>query len=276
MRQLNQRIHIHAIDNVVDIVLFEFEKFEVVHVKNAMVNVWTKCNSGEQQLMRQSTHLHTVTKLSDKEFSAIVETNEPLIVLLEYTFASNTTLVEDSIQARLGGSRLPTTIIDANVVVSNICNVVAVQIHFALVSVSVKLYTSVCRMPVAVVSNGVEHLAFDLTHDLKRFVNLRLVWAMMGAIATPCVTLDQLVSDCLHDIAVFAHDVTEGVSDVSVGSALVMHGEAEVHSTVQIGRGFGLAQSRAGDGEIVHATIISTGFGDLGSLVDSVPTVTPG
>ena len=206
--------------------------------------VWTKLCSGEQQLMRQSAHLHAVTKLSHKEFSAIVEANEPLIVLLEYTFASNATLMEDSIQARLGGIGLPTTIKDADVILTHVCNVVAVQIHFALVSVSVKLYTSVSRLPVAVVSNGVEHLAFDLTHDLKRFVNLRLVWRMMGAIATPCVTLDQLVSDCLHNVAILAHNVTEGVSDVSIGSALVMHGEADVHSTVQIGRGLGLAQSR--------------------------------
>ena len=224
--------------------------------------------------MRQSTHLHAIAKLSDEEFSAIVETNEPLIVLLEYTFASNTALVEDSIQARFGGVRLPTTIIDADVVISNVCNVVAMQIHFALVSVSVKLYTSVRRLPVDVVSDGVEHLAFDLTHDLKRFVNLRLVWAMMGAIATPCVTLDQLVSDCLHDIAVFAHDVTEGVSDVGIGIGLIMHSEADVHGTIQVGRGLGLAQSRAGNGESVHAVIIGTGSDGLGAMVDTAPTGT--
>ena len=91
----------------------------------------------------------------------------------------------------------------------------------------------------------------------------------MGAIATPCVTLDQLVSDCLHNVAILAHNVTEGVSDVGIGSALVMHGEAEVHGTIQVGRGLGLAQSGAGDGEIVHATIIGTGSDALGSMVDS-------
>jgi len=96
----------------------------------------------------------------------------------------------------------------------------------------------------------------------------------MGAIATPCVTLDQLVSDCLHNVAILAHDITEGVSDVSVGVGLVMHSEADVHGTIQIGRGFGLAQSRAGDGEIVHATIISTGSDALGSMVDTAPTGT--
>ena len=32
-----------------------------------------------------------------------------------------------------------------------------------------------------------------------------------------------------------------------------MHSEADVHGTIQIGRGLGLAQSRAGDSEVVHA-----------------------
>jgi len=96
----------------------------------------------------------------------------------------------------------------------------------------------------------------------------------MGHRSTDAVPLDQLVSDCLHNIAILAYDVTEGVSDVSVGVGLVMHSEADVHGTIQVGRGFGLAQSRAGDSEIVHAVIIGTGSGDLGALVDTCPTGT--
>ena len=53
-----------------------------------------------------------------------------------------------------------------------------------------------------------------------------------------------------------------------------MHGKTDIHGTIQIGRGFGLAQSGAGDGEIVHATIIGTGSDALGSIGDSLPTVT--
>ena len=93
----------------------------------------------------------------------------------------------------------------------------------------------------------------------------------MGAIATPCVTLDQLVSNCLHNVAILAHNVTEGVSDVGIGVGLIMHSEADVHGTIQVGRGFGLAQSRAGDGEIVHADIIGTGGDALGQMVDTAP-----
>ena len=100
----------------------------------------------------------------------------------------------------------------------------------------------------------------------------------MGAIATPCVTLDQLVSDCLHNVAILAYDLTEGVSDVGIGVGLVMHRKAEVHGTVQVGHGFGLAQCRAGNGEglIDHDDIIGTGWGDLRGKVDTLPTVTLG
>jgi len=109
---------------------------------------------------------------------------------------------------------------------------------------------------------------------VKRLFELWLVWRRLGAIATPCVTLDQLVSDCLHNVAILAHDITEGVSDVGIGVGLVMHSEADIHGTIQVGRGLGLAQSRAGDSEVVHADIIGTGGDDLRGKVDTAPTGT--
>ena len=53
-----------------------------------------------------------------------------------------------------------------------------------------------------------------------------------------------------------------------------MHSEADVHGTIQIGRGFGLAQSGAGDSEVVHADIIGTGGDDLRGKVDTALTGT--
>ena len=154
------------------------------------------CHSGQQQRVGQSAQLHATAKLSHKEFSAIVETNEPLIVLLEYTFACNTMLTENSIDARFGGVRLPTTIKQTHIVLTYVCNVVAVQIHFALLSVSVKDNLSVCTFPVDAVADGSIHLAFDLAGHVKRFVELKVVWTGLGAIATPCVPVSELV--CKH------------------------------------------------------------------------------
>ena len=102
-----------------------------------------------------------------------------------------------------------------------------------------------------------------------------VVWTRMGAIATPCVTLDQLVSDCLHNVAILSHNVPELIADVGIGVGLVMHSEADVHSTVQVGHGFGFAQSGAGD-FVSHADIIGTGLDALGQMVDTCPTVTLG
>ena len=93
--------------------------------------------------------------------------NVPFEVLLEYTFALDCVLFENSIEARFGGSRLPTTVKDLHEVITNDCNLVAVKVYSALVSFSVKLYTSVCRLPILVVRNGGIHLGFDLTHERR-------------------------------------------------------------------------------------------------------------
>ena len=73
--------------------------------------------------------------------------------------------------------------------------------------------------------------------------------------------LEKHICDALHDITVLSHDVTEGVTNVSIGVRFVMHGEADVHGTIQVGRGFGFGECRALDGvEVVHVSTIH-GFG---------------
>jgi len=90
--------------------------------------------------------------------------NEPIEVLLKYTFALDSVLFENSIQTGLCGDRLITTIKDLHEVVTNGCNVIAVQIHFGLISFGVKGHQSVVLLPILVVQNGSVHLTFDLTH----------------------------------------------------------------------------------------------------------------
>jgi hypothetical protein len=124
-----------------------------------------KYNSDQQVRCSKGTKSHAITELSGEEFSAIVEANEPIEVLLKYTFTSDSMLTQNSIEARFGSVRLPTTIKKADVIITHVCNVVAVQIHFRLVSFSIKLYTSVGRLPVSVVADSGIHLGFDLTHE---------------------------------------------------------------------------------------------------------------
>tara|TARA_Y100000004_G_C8929152_1_gene419101 strand:+ start:145 stop:591 length:447 start_codon:yes stop_codon:yes gene_type:complete len=110
-------------------------------------------------------------------------TNEPLIVLLEYTFTCNAMLTADSIQTRFGGGGLPTTIIDHHVVITHSSNVVAMKKHIGGVIFLVVDHFSVGRLPVDVAADSGIHLLFNLTHDLVWLFELKVVWTISGAIA---------------------------------------------------------------------------------------------
>ena len=91
--------------------------------------------------------------------------NEPIEVLLEYTFALDSMLRENSIQARFGGLSLITTVEDLNEVITNHGDLVTVQVYSRLVSFGIVSNSGVVRLPVQVVRNGVVHFPFDLTHE---------------------------------------------------------------------------------------------------------------
>jgi len=95
--------------------------------------------------------------------------NEPIPVALEYTFALDSVLRKNSIQTGLGGVGLITTVEDLNEVITNDGNSVAMETNSRLVSFGVESNSSVSRLPVQVVRNGVVHLLFDLTHEVVSF-----------------------------------------------------------------------------------------------------------
>ena len=134
---------------------------------NGVMIVGANYTSDEEIFSSKGTKTHTRAKLSDEEFSAIVEANEPLIVLLIYTLTCNTVLSENSIQTRFGGVRLPTTIIQFDAVVINLSNQIAMEIDFANVINIDDL--SVIEFPIFGLADSSVHESFDLTHDLKRF-----------------------------------------------------------------------------------------------------------
>ena len=85
---------------------------------------------------------------------------------------------------------------------------------------------------------------------------------------------DDPSGDRFHNVAILSDDIPEGVTDAGIRVGLVMHREADIHGTIQVGHGFSLAQGRAGHdvGLIDHATIIGTGWDDFRVMVDSLPT----
>ena len=90
--------------------------------------------------------------------------NEPLKVPLEYTLTPNPVLLKNSIQAGLGGIRLPTTIKQSDETITNLCNLVAVKIYTGDAIALLILYTSVVHCPILTISDGSVHQGFNLTH----------------------------------------------------------------------------------------------------------------
>ena len=126
--------------------------------------------SCHQVTVSERTKTHSRAKLSDKKFSAIVETNEPLKVFLEYTFASNSMLSQNSIEARLCGVRLPSTVVKFDAIVINLSNQIAMETHIG--NAVNCLNGSVCFGPILiVVADSNVHESFDLTHEVSCLVD---------------------------------------------------------------------------------------------------------
>ena len=236
-------------------------------------------NNSDQQILRSKrTQSHTRAKLSDEEFSAIVEANEPLIVLLEYTLTSNTMLSENSIQTRFGGVRLPSTIIQFDAIVINLSDEIVVEIDFAN-AVNID-NLSVSILPIFGLADSSVHESFDLTHEVVWFVNLRIVWTMMGAIATPCVTLRQVSPEERGWVAIVPKMVAEPIAHLSV-SEVLSEGVAEIPCLIQGENGGALlrivrdqhliAVHACDVVNVCHVDIIGTGLDALGSMVDTAP-----
>jgi len=162
---MHEGICIHAIYNMPDIVLNELATILFGRHNQMVKNVWTKLYSDQQVIDSKGTKSHARAKLSDKEFSAIVEANEPLKVLLKHTLTSDSMLGHDSIQARLGGVRLPTTIKQFDAVVINFGNQIAMQVDIRN-AVNIQ-HLSVIEFPISAVGDSGIHESFDLTHERK-------------------------------------------------------------------------------------------------------------
>ena len=87
---------------------------------------------------------------------------------------------------------------------------------------------------------------------------------------------EQQISDAVNDLAVLHHGVTQPVFHPSVGTALIVHGVADVCCLIQTGDGLPLVEGRAGDevgssGHVVlcvcHVDIIITGSAGLRPLL---------
>ena len=100
----------------------------------------------------------------DELLDALVVSDEPLkLVLIDTISVGTAELVDDSVQTRFGGVGPPTAIKDANEGITNLSNLVTVQIHSRHTVVVSNL--GVAHTPVSVVLDGDVHQFLNLTHD---------------------------------------------------------------------------------------------------------------
>ena len=110
------------------------------------------------------TETHGIEERNDTQTLHSVHLNEPLKVLLEYTIATLTVRLENSIQARFGGGRLPTAIKQANESITNLGNLVAMEQYNSDIAC---LYNSgISRAKLFASGDGGIHQGFNLTHGL--------------------------------------------------------------------------------------------------------------
>ena len=99
----------------------------------------------------------------DEVVNYLVITDVPCkLVLIDAIGEGIAELVDDSVQARLSGIGLPTTVKHTNEVITNLSDLVVVKVHSR--HTFVVLNTSVRHAPVSVVLDGDVHETLNLTH----------------------------------------------------------------------------------------------------------------
>ena len=91
--------------------------------------------------------------------------HKPVEVLLEDTLTRATVSAKNSIQARLGGVGLPTSIHQHDEVITNLGNLVAMKEHMRHTIVSGDHGVGIA--PITLLADSGIHLLFDLTHEVR-------------------------------------------------------------------------------------------------------------
>ena len=111
------------------------------------------------RLVKSSVQTHTREEWNRAELR---RTEEPLMILLEYTFAADSMLCQNSIQTGFGGVRLPTTIEKFNPSFTNSGDQIAVKKHIGDVGTCHDF--GVIKFEIFASGDSGIHQAFDLSH----------------------------------------------------------------------------------------------------------------
>ena len=105
-----------------------------------------------------------------KIMNYLVVTDVPCKLMLKYTVSECVAeLVDDSVKTGFGGVGLPTTVKDTHEVLTDLCNLVVVQIHSGHTVVVIN--SGVTHTPIGVVLDGDVHEFLNLTHVMLSSVD---------------------------------------------------------------------------------------------------------
>ena len=122
----------------------------------------------------------------------LIVTDVPCEVFLKYAVGESAAeFVDDSVETGFGGVRLPSSVKDFHEVITDLCNLVVVQIHSGHTVVVIN--SGVAHAPIGVVLDGDVHEFFNLTH-----VMLSSVDSVRERISGDSVVVDifNLLTDC--------------------------------------------------------------------------------
>ena len=148
-----------------------------------------------------------------KIMNYLVITDVPCKLMLKHTVSECVAeLVDDSVETGFGGVRLPSAVKDFHEVITDLCNLVVVQIHSGHTVVVIN--SGVAHAPIGVVLNGDVHEFFNLTH-----VMLSSVDSVREKISGDSVVVDifNLLTDC------------RGQSDALCLNEIVAHLQVGLH-----------------------------------------------
>ena len=149
----------------------------------------------------------------DEIMNYLVITDVPCKLMLINTVSECVAeLVDDSVETGFGGVRLPSTVKDTHKLITDLCNLVVVQIHSGHTVVVIN--SGVAHAPISVVLDGDVHEFFNLTH-----VMLSSVDSVRERISGDSVVVDifNLLTDC------------RGQSDALCLNEIVAHLQVGLH-----------------------------------------------
>ena len=167
----------------------------------------------------------------DELLDALVVSDEPLkLVLIDTISVGTAELVDDSVQTRFGGVGPPTTIKDANEGITNLSNLVTVQVHSR--HTVVVSNCGVAHVPVSVVLDGDVHQFLNLTHDDdSEGVRLDLQQcseSRHGSKVNTCLNLATQVVQTVEAVVFLDHGAVQSTLKVGEESECLSGGEGDL------------------------------------------------